>query len=97
MNVKDGKKAKRFTLAGGFMILSGVLCLIIKAFSREYVDQAGILHEKFFLLLIGFLLPLIGLVLLALGGIRYQEIYSNNKTTISWMRWQFYYVISFNG
>ena len=35
--------------------MMGIGCLVIKSLSVEYIDAQGMLHENFFLLLIGFL------------------------------------------
>ena len=35
--------------------MMGIGCLVIKSLSVEYIDALGMLHENFFLLLIGFL------------------------------------------
>lgn len=59
--VKDGSETRRArmnmvsTIIGGILMLMGLMCLVIKAFSVEYMDASGILHENFFLLPVGFL------------------------------------------
>ena len=52
----------------GFMAL-GVLLWIIKIFSYEYVDAQGILHEKFYLIPMGFLSFLIGVLVVGIAGL----------------------------
>ena len=59
--VRDGSENRRAkmnmisTIVGGVLMIMGLMCLIIKAFSVEYIDASGILHENFFLLPVGFL------------------------------------------
>ena len=59
--VRDGSENRRAkmnmisTIVGGVLMIMGLMCLIIKAFSVEYIDTSGILHENFFLLPVGFL------------------------------------------
>ena len=59
--VRDGSENRRAkmnmisTSVGGVLMIMGLMCLIIKAFSVEYIDASGILHENFFLLPVGFL------------------------------------------
>ncbi|MDO4518485.1 MAG: DUF3955 domain-containing protein [Bacillota bacterium] len=68
----ETKKAKYnmiSSLVGGVFILLGILLIVIKAFSLEYIDAEGILHENFFLLPLGFLSILCGLVILLTVGI----------------------------
>ena len=60
------------TLTGSFALILGIICILIKAASVEYIDQQGFLHENFFLLPIGFSLIfaggaiLLGVAILAL-------------------------------
>lgn len=63
------------TIVGFFIMLMGAMCLFIKANSVEYIDQHGFLHENFYLLPIGCLLILAGLIVIITGGI----IYLKNK------------------
>ena len=51
-------------------LIIGVLCIIIKAFTPEYVDSEGILHEYFFLLPIGFFFIFVSLILFIIIGIK---------------------------
>lgn len=59
--IKDAGDTRRAKLnlfsicIGTVLLIMGAGCLIIKANSVEYIDEAGILHENFFLLPIGFL------------------------------------------
>ena len=51
--VKDGSETWRAKMnmmsasIGAVLMLMGVMCLVIKAFSVEYVDALGNLHENF--------------------------------------------------
>lgn len=59
--INDGSENKRtkmnltLTIIGSILLLLGILCIIIKGLSVEYIDEEGFLHENFFLLPIGFL------------------------------------------
>ena len=59
------------TIIGTFLLLIGLLCIVIKAITIEYIDESGILHENFYLLPIGFLFIFIGLIVILVGIIRY--------------------------
>ena len=75
--IKDGSETRKAkmnmvsTIIGAALMVIGFACLIIKALSYEYVDQAGMLHEKFFLLPIGALFLLCGLIIIAASGISF--------------------------
>ena len=58
------------TADGFFPALLGMLLLALKALSVEYVDDAGFLHENFFLLPAGFLCLGCGMVAFLSMGIR---------------------------
>lgn len=68
--VKDGSENRRAkmnmisTIVGGVLMIMGLMCLIIKAFSVEYIDASGILHENFFLLPVGFLFIFSGVLVI---------------------------------
>lgn len=51
-------------------LLLGIFCFIGKAISPEYLDAEGFLHERFFLLPLGYLFVLAGVLLLLLAGVR---------------------------
>jgi transcriptional regulator with XRE-family HTH domain len=75
--IKDGNETRRArmnmvtTITGGVLLIIGLTCFIIKGASVEYVDSAGMLHENFFLIPIGFLFILCGFVTIALTGLGY--------------------------
>ena len=58
--IRDGSETRRArfnmitTLIGGSFLLIGVMLLVIKGMSVEYIDAEGILHENFFLIPTGF-------------------------------------------
>ena len=68
--VRDGSENRRAkmnmisTIVGGVLMIMGLMCLIIKAFSVEYIDASGILHENFFLLPVGFLFVFSGVLVI---------------------------------
>ncbi|MDY4560554.1 MAG: DUF3955 domain-containing protein [Peptostreptococcus porci] len=51
-------------------ILIGVMLIVIKGVSVEYVDANGMLHENFFLLPLGFLCIFCRLISFVIIGIR---------------------------
>lgn len=59
--IKDGSEGRRakinliMIIIATFLLLFGIGCFIIKTLSVEYIDENGILHENFFLILIGYL------------------------------------------
>lgn len=70
----ENRKAKfnMVTMIIGFTImLMGALCLFIKSISVEYVDKQGFLHENFFLIPMGYLFALAGLIVIITGEIIY--------------------------
>ena len=74
--IKDGSETRKAkynmvtSISGGIFLLMGLLMLVIKGMSVEYVDAQGILHENFFLLPLGFLSIFCGLILFVSVGIR---------------------------
>ena len=64
------KKTKNVTnIIGGFSIIVGIILIAVKGFLPEYIDANGILHECFFLIPIGFLCILCGVIILAINYI----------------------------
>ena len=59
----------RFT--GLTLIAIGFGLWVAKIFSHEYVDDAGMLHEKFYLIPMGFLAVFLGVVVLAAAATIY--------------------------
>ena len=63
MAKKQKEKFKVILISVGiFLILVGITLLITKSFLPEYVDEEGILHEKFYLIPLGFFFVFLGLV-----------------------------------
>lgn len=66
--IKDGSETRRAkynmisSVIGGVLLLIGVMLLVIKGISVEYIDAEGILHENIFLLPLGFLCIFCGLI-----------------------------------
>ena len=75
--VRDGSENRRAkmnmisTIVGGVLMIMGLMCLIIKAFSVEYIDASGILHENFFLLPVGFLFIFSGVLVIIVAYVSY--------------------------
>lgn len=74
--IHDGSEVRRAQLdmitvcVGASLLIMGIGCILIKAFSVEYIDANGYLHENFFLLPIGFLLIFCGHIAFWVAGIR---------------------------
>lgn len=74
--IKDGSETRRAkynmisAAIGGVLLLIGVMLLVIKGMSVEYIDAEGILHENFFLLPLGFLCIFCGLISFVTVGTR---------------------------
>mgnify|MGYP004656919291 FL=1 len=75
--VRDGSENRRAkmnmisTIVGGVLMIMGLMCLIIKAFSVEYIDASGILHENFFLLPVGFLFIFSGVLVIIVAYVSF--------------------------
>lgn len=74
--IKDGSETRRAkfnmitSIIGGVLLCTGILLLVIKGMSVEYIDTNGILHENFFLVPIGFMCIFCGLISFVSIGIR---------------------------
>ena len=83
--IRDGSETRRArfnmitTLIGGSFLLIGVMLLVIKGMSVEYIDAEGILHENFFLIPTGFLWMFCGLISFVTVGLRTIVIRNNDK------------------
>ena len=73
--IKDGSETRRAkynmvcSIIGSFLILIGIILLLVKGLSVEYIDAQGVLHENFFLAPIGFLCVFSGLISFITVGI----------------------------
>jgi len=73
--IKDGSDTHRAklnlaaTVVGAVLMLTGLLCFVIKELSGDYVDATGLLHEKFFLIPIGLLFLFCGALVIVVTGI----------------------------
>lgn len=73
--INDGSETRKARMnmisvtVGAALLCAGVICLIIKGLSVEYVDDSGLLHENFFLLPIGFLFIFSGLLTFVITGL----------------------------
>ncbi len=75
--INDASETKRAKLnfwsaliSGGLMVI-GFICFLIKANSVEYIDKQGFLHENFYLLPLGYLFLLSGLLVILDSGVNY--------------------------
>lgn len=76
----EGRRAKRnmaASLSGAGLVIAGVLLFLMKGASVEYIDAAGILHENFWMIGIGWLLIFAGIVTLTVNMIR--NLHSRKK------------------
>lgn len=68
--IEDGSEGRRArmnlisSMIGCFLIIMGFACLWIKGHSVEYIDHVGILHENFYLIPVGFMIMLAGLIVI---------------------------------
>lgn len=63
--VNDGSEVRKMRIsliATVIMILSGISCFLLSAAIGSTIDSNGVLHEPFFLIPIGYLFILIGLI-----------------------------------
>ncbi len=61
----EGRRAKRMMVAawaGAILVLCGVALFLIKGATVEYVDAQGILHENFWMIGVGWILILLGVL-----------------------------------
>lgn len=68
----EGRRAKRnmaASLSGAGLVIAGVLLFLMKGASVEYIDAAGVLHENFWMIGIGWLLIFAGIVTLTVNMI----------------------------
>lgn len=67
-NKKNNKQKPSFVkiIIPLLLIFLGITFLLIKAMTKEYIDKEGILHEKFFLIPIGYLFIFSGIALIFL-------------------------------
>lgn len=83
--IKDGNETRKAkfnlltTLIGCFLLLFGFACFFIKSRSVEYIDSTGILHENFFLIPIGFLFLLAGIIVFLVMGAKHLANILKNK------------------
>ena len=74
--IKDGSETRRAkfnmttSIIGGGLLCIGILLLVVKGMSVEYIDANGILHENFFLVPTGFMCIFCGLISFVSIGIR---------------------------
>lgn len=75
--IQDGaenKRAKTYMMSNAIGLafcLLGLAAILLKGFTVEYVDAAGVLHENFFLLPLGFGLMGIGILTVWIGLLYY--------------------------
>lgn len=74
--IRDGSETRRArfnmitSVIGGVLILTGVVLLVIKGLSVEYVDEEGFLQENFFLVPLGFLCMFCGVISFIVVGVK---------------------------
>lgn len=73
--IRDGSETRKAkmnmisVMIGAALLCAGIMCIVIKGLSIEYIDSDGILHENFFLLPIGFLFIFSGLMTFMITGL----------------------------
>lgn len=74
--IRDGSETRRAryntisAVIGSGLLLLGMLLIVIKSLSVEYIDEAGILHENFFLIPIAWLCFFCGATVFLSIGVR---------------------------
>ncbi len=74
--INDGSETKRAkynmvtVVIGTLLLLLGIMLLVIKGLSVEYIDAEGFLHENFFLIPCGFFSIFCGCIAFLSAGIR---------------------------
>lgn len=68
-NNNDDKKIISSIIGFGFFLL-GILLIVLKGLTGDYIDEYGILHEYFFLIPIGYLSILLGIILIVISKIK---------------------------
>ena len=74
--IRDGSETRRAkmtmiaAIVGAVLLCIGAGCILLKGMTVEYIDEAGFLHENFFLLPIGFFFLLSGLLVFLSLGVR---------------------------
>ena len=58
-------------LIGLFLLIFGIDSFFVKSHSSKYINEFGILEEKFFLIPFNYLLVLIGLIIIIVGIVKY--------------------------
>ena len=73
--VKDGKEVTKqrlnrniYLIGAGLMVL-GLILFLIKANSVEYVDAQGVLHENFYLIILGYFFILSGGIVILVNSL----------------------------
>lgn len=98
--IKDGSATRRAKLnaisscIGIALLLIGAALIGIKALSVEYVDASGVLHENFFLIVLGFFFTFCGLVTFCVTGVRNLIFLVTEKTTVNKKIWILYLCVS---
>lgn len=83
--INDGSETRRTKMnlimvgIGAALLCLGVLCILLKAVSVEYIDAQGVLHENFFLLPIGFLFIFSGMITFVIAGVRRMVLWIKGK------------------
>lgn len=82
--IKDAREIKRIkfytisNVVGIIFCILGLMAILLKGITTEYIDESGILHENFFLLPIGFAFILLGIIIILISLLYYSKK-SNNK------------------
>ncbi len=87
--IKDGsenRRAKMYmisNIAGLVFCILGITTIILKGATVEFIDEAGILHENFFLLPLGFAFITLGIVTVLIGLASYYKKTNDKFFTLS--------------
>lgn len=78
--INDGSENKRAkmtlisTIIGAFLMIMGLLLFFVKSQAIEYIDEFGILHENFFLIPMGYLFLLTGLIVIIFNMMKNRKL-----------------------
>ncbi len=74
--VKDGKEVtkqrlnRNIYLIGAGLMVVGLILFLIKANSVEYVDAQGVLHENFYLIILGYFFSFSGVIIILVNALK---------------------------
>ena len=74
--VKDGKEVtkqrlnRNIYLIGAGLMVVGLVLFLIKTNSVEYIDESGLLHENFYLIILGYFFIFSGVIIILVNALK---------------------------